>query len=189
MLDRIIGSGARIHILFSGQETLLENCEQLSLCDFQNTDDLHFDLRPLSEVETADYLQNCCTRLTDQGVTKVFSEEVVNNIYSLAKGNFRTTNILGEETVKSHTADTSFMVLLDGVKEDYGSGNEDLYATKYSQLIKTITPYLSRLIYENFRSISRHVKKITGDIYFISRSLVPHLPEVFFSHNAEIPKA
>lgn len=178
MLDKIIGSGARIHILFSGQETLLENCEQLSLCDFQNTDDLHFDLRPLTEVETADYLQSCCTRLKDQDVTKVFSEEVVSNIYSLAKGNFRTTNILAEESVKSHSDDTSFMVLLDGVTEDYSSGNEDSYATKYSQLIQKITQYLRRLISGKFRSISRHVKKVTGDMSSISRSLVSRLPEI-----------
>jgi len=39
--------------------------------------------------------------------------------------------------------------------------------------------FMSLLIYEIFCSISRHVEKITGDIYLISRGL-------FFSHNAEI---
>ena len=38
---------------------------------------------------------------------------------------------------------------------------------------------MSLLIYENFRSISRHVIIITGDIYLIFQGL-------FFSHNAEI---
>jgi type II secretory pathway predicted ATPase ExeA/septal ring-binding cell division protein DamX len=142
MLDRIVGSGARIHILLSGRETLLENCDQLSICDFQNTDDLHFELTSLSKIETGHYLQNCCTGLTDLDATKVFSDEVVAHIYSLANGNIRTTNLLGEESVKSHSADTSFMVLLDGVKEGFGSENEASYATKYSQLINKFVAYL-----------------------------------------------
>jgi len=39
---------------------------------------------------------------------------------------------------------------------------------------------MSPLIYEYFGSISRHVEKITWDIYLISRSLVLRLPEDCF---------
>ena len=141
MLDRAIGAGVQMHILFSGRETLLENCNQLALNDFQDTDDLFFELMPLSKDETADYLKHCSTRLTDKDVTTVFSDEDVSNIYSLAKGNFRTINILGTESVKSHSADTSFMVLLDGVKDGYGSERGGGYAAKYSPLVDKFRPY------------------------------------------------
>ncbi len=58
MLEQIIGSGARIHILLSGRKTLLENCDQISIGDFQNSHEHHFDLAPLSSAETADYIRN-----------------------------------------------------------------------------------------------------------------------------------
>lgn len=142
MLDRINGAGARMHILLSGRQTLLENCDQLSLGDFQNGDDLHFDLVPLTEDETGEYLQNCADRLTDIGAAKVFNEEFVDRIYTLAEGNFRKTNILGEEAVKPHCDDTSFMVLLEGVKEGVYMGHDNSIKTIYSQLLQRITAYL-----------------------------------------------
>lgn len=113
MVDRIIGSGARMHILFSGRKAFLENCDQRSICDFQKTDEPHFVLTLISEVETADYLKNCAARLTGKDAIKVLTDEVVGNIYDLAKGNFRMTNILGEESLETHGEDPSFMVLLE----------------------------------------------------------------------------
>lgn len=142
MFDRIKESGARIHILFSGQETFLENCDQLSLCDFEKTDEQHFALAPLSESETADYLKNCAARLTDTDATKVFTDEVVGNIYSLAQGNFRMTNMLGEESVKIHGDDTSFMVLLEGVKDGVKSARKQSDEGKYSHLRHKVAAYL-----------------------------------------------
>ncbi|MGB3222553.1 MAG: ATP-binding protein, partial [Desulforhopalus sp.] len=86
MLDRINESGARMYIIFSGREAFLENCDQLSICDFQNGNEHHFSLSSLSEAETAAYLANCAARLMDIDATKIFTDEIVNNIYSLAKG-------------------------------------------------------------------------------------------------------
>jgi type II secretory pathway predicted ATPase ExeA/septal ring-binding cell division protein DamX len=138
MLDRINESGARMYIIFSGREAFLENCDQLSICDFQNGGERHFSLSSLSETETAAYLANCTARLTDIDAEKIFTDEIVNNIYSLAKGNFRTTNILAAESVKIHGDDTSFMVLLDSVKEDNGGGKKNHF--------REILPNLQRLL-------------------------------------------
>lgn len=142
MFDRIKESGARIHILFSGQKTFLENCDQLSLCDFEKTDEKHFALAPLSATETADYLKNCTARLMDTDATKVFTDEVVGNIYSLAQGNFRMTNMLGEESVKIHGDDTSFMKLLEGVKGGVKSARKPSNEGKYSYLRHKVAAYL-----------------------------------------------
>ncbi len=117
MLDRVTASGVRMRILFSGRRTFLENCEQLSICDFRNTKDLHFDLLPLTEQETSDYLRTFFERLPSADRAKVFNVEVVRNIHSLAKGKFRKINLLANESLRSHGDDTSFKVLFDTVKD------------------------------------------------------------------------
>ncbi len=124
MLDRITASGVRMRILFSGRKTFLENCEQLSICDFRTTKDLHFDLLPLTEEETSEYLRTCSERLPTSERRKVFNAEVVRNIHSLAKGRFRKIKFLANESLSSHGDDTSFMVLLDNV-EDAAEAEED----------------------------------------------------------------
>lgn len=118
MLDRVTHAGAHMYIVFSGRKTFLENCDQLSLCDFKTSTELLFDLAPLSEQETAEYLRTCSMKLEGPDRKKVFNDEVVRNIFSLAKGNFRTTNLLAEESLSTHGDDTSFMVLLESVKEE-----------------------------------------------------------------------
>ncbi len=142
MLDRINGSGARMHILFSGKKAFLENCDQLSICDFQNSDKCHFELTPLSKAETVDYLRNCAARLTGIDASNVFTDEAVTNIAELAKGNFRMINILGEESVKTPGDDTSFMVLLKSIKEGVLAGDGISGDGLYPNLIKKFGAYL-----------------------------------------------
>ncbi|MGB3213021.1 MAG: ATP-binding protein [Desulforhopalus sp.] len=117
MLDRFIESGARVHLLFAGRKTFLENCDQLSICDFQNSEVLHLDLPPLSEPETADYLIKNIARLAQVDSTEIFTNDTVAEIYALTKGNFRMISTLGEELLNTQGDDASFMVLLEGVEE------------------------------------------------------------------------
>ncbi len=140
MLDRITAAGGRIHILFSGRKTFLENCEQLSLCDFRNSDDLHFDLSPLSEAETEEYLRICVEGLTNPDVQKIINDEVIRNIHSLAKGNFRTINVLANESLRSQGNDTSFMELLENVKDEVGAVADKI--PPVMPLVKRFSPYL-----------------------------------------------
>jgi type II secretory pathway predicted ATPase ExeA/septal ring-binding cell division protein DamX len=118
MLDRIIAEGGCIHVLFSGRKPFLENCEQLSMCEFKNTKEHHVEIEPLSEVETVAYLRHCSAKLADIDVDTVFTPEVLRKIYQVGRGNFRMTNILAEEAVGKDGDDTSFMVLLESVKDD-----------------------------------------------------------------------
>ena len=120
MLDRLTQAGARVHIVFSGQKTFLDNYAQLSICDFINSDQLQFDLVPLSEQETGEYLHAYAMDTGDSERIRVFNDEIVRKIFSLAKGNFRKTNLLAEESLRTHGDDTSFMVLLENVKEEVG---------------------------------------------------------------------
>lgn len=118
MLDRLSESGCQIHILFSGRTTFLENFQQLEMCDFQNKEEHHAQIEPLSENETADYLIHSCTKLADVDGDVIFTPEVVRNIYQIGGGNFRMTNILAEEAIQKGGDNTSFMVLLENVKDE-----------------------------------------------------------------------
>lgn len=140
MLDRITAAGGRIQILFSGRKTFLENCEQLSLCDFRNADELHFDLLPLSEEETAEYLRTSAEPLINPDIQRVFNDEVVRNIHALAKGNFRTINVLANESMRSQGNDTSFQVLFENVKEEVGAVADKI--TPVLPLMKRFSTYL-----------------------------------------------
>jgi len=141
MLDRITAAGARMQILFSGRKTFLENCEQLSICDFRNTENLHFDVAPLTEQETSDYLRICLERLAHPGKKKVCSDEVVRNIHGLAKGKFRRINLLADESLRSHGDDTSFNVLLDSVKDDEAEADKNDQESVFPAIGRAI-PYM-----------------------------------------------
>lgn len=142
MLDRITQAGARISIVFAGRKTFLENCDQLSICDFKKTTELHFALSPLTEQETGEYLRDCSLRLENPERKKVFNDEIARNIYSLAHGNFRVTNLLAEESLRTHGDDTSFMVLLENVKEENETEKEGGPQQQLSHLLKRYSHYL-----------------------------------------------
>lgn len=120
MLDRVTQAGARMHIVFSGSTLFLNNYAQLSICDFKNSHQLEFELPPLSEEETGEYLHAYALDMEDPDKRRVFNDEIVRNIFSLSKGNFRKINLLAEESLRTHGDDTSFMVLLENVKEETG---------------------------------------------------------------------
>ncbi len=142
MLERITGAGAQIHILLSGRKTLIENCDQISFGDFHHPDAYLFELAPLTEAETTYYLQFCAARLPGIDAAQVFTDEVVDDIYRRANGNFRMTNILGEETVQPHREDTSFMVLLEGVEEHGDTRKKNSVVMEYLHLDGKISRYL-----------------------------------------------
>lgn len=142
MLERITGAGAEIYILLSGRKTLLENCEQISFGNFSHPDAYLFELAPLTEAETTYYLQFCAARLPGIDAAQVFTDEVVDDIYRRAHGNFRKINILGEEAVQPHREDTSFMVLLEGVKERGESRKKQSGVMDYLHLDGKVTRYL-----------------------------------------------
>lgn len=147
MLDRLSGSGAHIHVLFSGRTTFLENCQQLSMCDFQNKEEHHVLIEPLTEIETADYLFHSCSKLVDVECGMIFTPEVVRNIYHVGGGNFRMTNILAEEAVQKDGDNTSFMVLLENVKEDAVESGESrglgMFLKNYVDQYRAYIPHTS----------------------------------------------
>lgn len=117
MLDHIDSDDLTFTILLSGRVTLHENLKQLSMCKFDSEKEKHFDLPALDSDETFEYLNYSVNKVSDPDVKDVFTREASDKLYGLAQGNFRMTNILAEEALNSVNTDTSFMVLLDNVRE------------------------------------------------------------------------
>ncbi len=117
MLGQMTEAGVHFHVLFSGRPPFLGNYEQLIICDFKQIEEVHVQLKALSAMETADYLENCIDRLPDEVQKDIFTEEVIEQICVTAKGNFGLVNTLVEESIVTPGDNSSFMVLLDSVAE------------------------------------------------------------------------
>ena len=118
MLDQMTEAGVLLHAIFFGRPSFLGNYEQLIICDFKQVEEVHLHLDPLSEEETAAYLENCIGRLPGDVQRDVFTEEVIAKICAAAKGNFGIVNALAEESIVAPGDNSSFMVLLDSVADE-----------------------------------------------------------------------
>ncbi len=112
MLDMVNQNEINLQILFSGNEELLDNLKQLSVCSFQGAEERQFTLEPLNASSTYAYLNFCMKSQTED---EVFTLEASEKIFSLADGNIRKTNLLADDSLKSLSPDSSFMVLLENV--------------------------------------------------------------------------
>lgn len=147
MLDRLSEEGGHIHVLFSGRPAFLENCQQLSICDFQNNEEYHIQVEALSENETTDYLLHSSAQLIDVDEDVIFTSEVVHNIYKIGAGNFRMTNILAEEAVQKNGDNTSFMVLLENVKDEVvEAGNDNGFVSLIKEYVQQYRAYLPHAV-------------------------------------------
>ena len=72
----------------------------------------------------------------------LFSDEAADNIYTLAKGNLAMTNILGQESLKANGDDTSFMVLLENVKEDVDAEGSMHFEKMFPEFTRQLVAYL-----------------------------------------------
>lgn len=143
MLDQMTEEGVYLHILFSGRPSFLENYEQLIICDFREIEEVHLRLKPLSEGETADYLEGCINRLSDSVERDVFTQEVILTICAIAKGNFGKVNSLAEESILTTGDSSSFMVLLDSVADEREKKDEGLEWLQAMTYIKRFIPPIS----------------------------------------------
>jgi type II secretory pathway predicted ATPase ExeA/septal ring-binding cell division protein DamX len=117
MLDLANESGVFMQIVLAGKMGLHNNFKHLALCNFQQAEEVHFSLEPLTGDETYEYLNQAMKgeRAERRGI---FTHEVAAKIFSSARGNFRLINGLADEALQTLAADTSFLVLLDSVQEN-----------------------------------------------------------------------
>jgi len=123
ILDDVNAEGGGLQLLLAGRKGLGRNLEQLALCDFERISEKQFFLSALDDHETWSYLNFCVQGVRGNDQQEVFTKEAAAKIASMGRGNLRLINVYAEESLQSSNADTSFLVLLDHVKDD-GSGGD-----------------------------------------------------------------
>ncbi len=146
MVDHSNKDRVRLQILLAGRSALKDNLQQLAMCSFEGGEEKHFHLEPLSNEETYDYLNFCMQFGQGYEEKEVFTREAAEKIFSIAHGNFRMTNILADESLQTLSTETSFMVLLDNVRD---SEETDPIKKRESRIsVSTIKDELPKLIAE-----------------------------------------
>jgi len=118
ILDDVKADGGGLQLLFAGGKSFRTSLEQLAVCDFDEIAEKQFFLSTLDDNETWEYLNFCVQESQDDTTQEVFTREAAGKIASMGRGNLRLINVFAEESLKSSNADTSFMVLLDHVRDD-----------------------------------------------------------------------
>lgn len=110
LLDRVNTEKNMLQLIFAGRKVLLENLDQLEICDIEDTHETHFYLDVFDNSETYAYL-NHCARLRSRTKGKaIFTPEAAKRIYAVARGNLKTTNALAAQAIESADDAGSFMV-------------------------------------------------------------------------------
>ncbi len=117
MLDQINASGPLLQIVLSGRSGLHNNFKNLALCNFQEVEEKHLTLEPLSEQETFDYLNHAIRHDGAVEDQHAFTTESAGKIFAESRGNFRSIKALAKDSMHGQAPDTSFFVLLDTVKD------------------------------------------------------------------------
>ena len=128
IIDEVNAEGGGLQVLLAGRKSLGANLEQLALCNFEKISEKQFFLSALDDNETWNYLNFCVQGFRGNDQQEVFTKEASAKISSMGRGNLRLINMYAEESLQSSNADTSFLVLLDHVKDD-GSGADLLSST------------------------------------------------------------
>lgn len=91
MLDVLNENEHYLQILFSGESSLQNNLQQLSLCTFQGASERTFALHPLDAEETFGYL-HFRLRQSEIEQEELFSRQDSSRIFALTNGNFGLIN-------------------------------------------------------------------------------------------------
>ncbi|WP_136798125.1 AAA family ATPase [Desulfosediminicola ganghwensis] len=119
MLDMVNANNFRMQILFIGRPGLLENLEQLHICNLNEVVEKRYGLQPLSESETALYIEMCTGRLAQVDAGS-FTTEAVARINQVSRGNFRKINSCADEVLKRGNSGASFCVMLENAESGEG---------------------------------------------------------------------
>lgn len=180
MLDRVSALGGSMHILFSGRKAFSENYDQLSICDFERSDELYFSLRPLSEDETLEYLCSSAKQTVEGDGEELITDELAWEIAQLAGGNFRKIKELALQSFSGNGGDDSFMVLLESVEEQTEAQGERAgrqAAIEKLQRAKVVSLEIFSRGKERFNQVVGSSASVSRDLLTRGRKAVPELKE------------
>lgn len=132
LLDRINTNENILQLIFAGRQILLENLDQLAICDFADAAETHYYLDDLDASETYAYLNHCARQRSRAKGKSIFTPEASKKIFSIGRGNLKTTNLLAAKAIESADAEGSFVVAprnvnikelgLEGLHESFLAG-------------------------------------------------------------------
>ncbi|WP_136810530.1 AAA family ATPase [Desulfosediminicola flagellatus] len=96
MLDAMNDSTVHFQVVFIGEESLLENINQLKICDFDEVPESRYIQKPLSLSETTTYLEHCCKQLPTSKAN-IFTPAIVDKIFQASGGNLNSINSLSQK--------------------------------------------------------------------------------------------
>lgn len=123
MIDLVNTDEVLLQVILFGRPGLQDHIEQLALCTFKDTHEVHLVLPPLTAEDTFQYLNFCMQQRPGSEGKNIFSLEVAAKILTMSHGSFRKINSLAGDSLRSssHGAnETSFMVLLEHVRDTDG---------------------------------------------------------------------
>lgn len=88
MLDKLNSVAVFMQVVLIGRELLLENLQQLTICNFDDVPERRYVLEPLSLTDTARYLELSVKRLP-AAEAGLFTAATVDKIYRASGGNFQ----------------------------------------------------------------------------------------------------
>ena len=120
IIDDVNAQGGGLQVLFAGRNSLEDNLAQLDLCDFKSIIEKQFFLSTLTEHEIWSYLNFCVREYRGTVDQEIFTKEAAARIALLSRGNLRTINSYADESLQASSDESSFLVLLDHVKDGGG---------------------------------------------------------------------
>lgn len=130
MLDIVNENGIYLQVLFSGENSLQANLQQLSLCTFQGATERTFSLQPIDEAETLGYLN---LRLRHSEIKEdLFTREHGARIFAAAQGNFARTNSEARKSVPDSSPVVPISPALENVHDTSRRKRKKLKWTRIS---------------------------------------------------------
>lgn len=120
MLDLANQSGVFVQMVLSGTVELHHNFKNLALCNFQQAEEKHFSLQPLTEDDTYAYL-TCMMGGEGENGRLFFTREMASSIFLSSQGNLRLINGLAEESVNKPETDVTSKRIEDTVEDNVQS--------------------------------------------------------------------
>ncbi len=115
--DRINENSVMVMLLLAGRPALTEHLRQLSMCNFGSEGEEHFSLPSMSVEETVEYLNFRYKQNTDAEPATSFSYGAGGNIYAVAGGNFRMTNVIAKQILGRFSEARPARIEADDVSE------------------------------------------------------------------------
>lgn len=117
MLDQANNEKNTIQLVLSGRMGLLDNIQQLQICDFGDVEEKNISLLPYDLDQIEAYISHCCKHSFLKGKKNIFTPQVIRRIHSLSQGNLKLVNSLVGMVMEVGVSEGSYLAYLDDIAQ------------------------------------------------------------------------